>query len=211
MTRVILAALLFLSAGFLPIGADAATAARLAGSIMRGTVTDQGDCTNIDGKLLALYRSPTSEGVAFVFDNARTRVMPRWVAPADGQTVFVVLGGTVSCVKSNGSSREERRAVYYSVSGAHRAAQTIQEGGGRAAGSPGQTNPSHSRTELERLFPSNNRHGVSSPYLHNMLNIAPSPGFGGGLFMNQNFGGVNQQVIENADVSGSEFTRTQAQ
>lgn len=183
--------------------------------IVRGTVTDQGDCTNINGKLMAAYTSSTSGGIPFIFDNASTRVMPRWVAPADGQTVFLMLGNKVTCTKSNGTSREERVATYYSVSGAVRAAQTIQQAAGTTQSGRGQgagTIGAQARAQIERLYPANNRPGVISPYRVRTIPTGSSRRIGGSTFMNQNFGGVNQQIIEDsADVSGSELIRGQAQ
>lgn len=192
-------------------------AAGLLGGFYRGTVTDQGDCVNIDGKLMAIYRSPTSEGIPFIFETGKTRVMPRWVAPADGQTVFIFLGGKATCTKSNGTSREDRVARYYSVSGAQRAAQAVRQGvdqvlgGNTSAGSGGGSGIRPA--DIQRLYPPNNLPGITSPY-----NFPTSqPGFptgGGGFpFGSSNYGGSNfgspsQLIIQdNADVSGGVLIR----
>ncbi|MBX9765205.1 hypothetical protein K2X83_01030 [Patescibacteria group bacterium] len=181
-------------------------AAGILGSMYRGTVTDQGDCTNINGKLMALYRSPTSEGIPFIFEVERTRVMPRWVAPADGQTVFILLGEKVTCLKSNGTSREERRARYYSVSGAQRAAQEVRQTG-QFVGSGGGAGV-RTQVDIQRLYPVNNLPGINSPYIIRTGPSGGAPSYGGSMFLNSNFGGVNQTIIQdNADVSGGVLIR----
>jgi hypothetical protein len=183
-------------------------AASVLGSIIRGTVTDQGDCTNMNGKLMAVYRTPTSEGIPFIFQNEKTRVMPRWVAPADGQTVLVLLGQKVVCTKTNGTSREERIAQYYSVSGAQRAAQeyrqgrTNQTGGGSASGA--------TRPDVRALFPANTLPGTVSPYIIRTVPVYTSPGGVGSPFY-QNGGPSTQQIIQDNDTSASDLIRGIAQ
>lgn len=140
MIRNIFALALLLAVVFLP---NTLHAASVLGSIHRGTVTDQGDCTNINGKLMAVYRSATSQGISFVFKRGETRLTPNWVTPTDGQNVLVLLGPRVTCTKSNGSSSEERLARYYSVSGAVRPTQQVTQtpqtpqGGAQGGGSAG--------------------------------------------------------------------------
>lgn len=203
--RIIIPVLL-IAVFFLP---NSLYAASILGSIIRGAVTDQGDCTNINGKLMAVYRTPTSEGIPFIFQNEKTRVMPRWVAPADGQTVLVLLGPKVTCTKTNGSSREERIAQYYSVSGAQRAAQeyrsgTTPQGGGAGSGTG-------TRPDVRRLFPVNTLPGTISPYIIRTVPTFTPPNSSGGTYLNQNIGGSTQQIIQGNDTSASDLTRGIAQ
>lgn len=197
MIRNIVALSVLCSLLFSPVSAQAAG---ILANIVRGTVTDQGDCTNIPGKLMAVYRTETSEGIPFIFETGKTRVMPRWVAPADGQTVLILLGPKVVCTKANGTSREDRRALYYSVSGAQRAVQEARQGGSGGLGSAG----------IQRLYPANNFPGTISPYTVRTVPFSrPTQGIPG--INSPSYGGVGQQIIQDNDTSASDLIRGIAQ
>lgn len=203
MMRTLIIPVLLMLALFLP---NSLYAASVLGNIIRGTVTDQGDCTNISGKLMAVYRTPTSEGIPFIFQNEKTRVMPRWVAPADGQTVLVLLGSRAVCTKTNGTSREERIAQYYSVSGAQRAALEYRQG----VQTQSTTGGGATRPDVRTLFPVNTLPGTVSPYIIRTVPVYTSPGGVGAPFY-QNGGPTTQQIIQGNDTSASDLIRGIAQ
>ncbi|MBY0539560.1 hypothetical protein K2P56_03980 [Patescibacteria group bacterium] len=162
---------------------------------------------------MAIYKSPTSEGIPFIFETGKTRVMPRWVAPADGQTVFVLLGGKATCTKSNGTTREERVARYYSVSGAQRAAQAVRQGAEQLLGGSTGGGSAIRPADIQRLYPVNTLPGITSPYNFPISQPGFPTGGGGSPFGGSNFGGSNfgsptQLIIQdNADVTGGVLIR----